>query len=128
MEIIPFIDVMFFLLATFMMVSLSMIHNTGVEVKLPKAGSAKSAEVLPDELIISINRQGEIFEGRARVTIDELKARLAEWRDAVPEGRVVLQGDYGSEFGKVVEVIDAVRAVGPERLLIRTEKPGQGQP
>ena len=40
LEIIPFIDIMFFLLATFMMVSLSMIKNEGLPVKLPQAATA----------------------------------------------------------------------------------------
>ena len=123
LEIIPFIDVMFFLLATFMMVSLTMIHNSGVEVKLPKAGTAKNLESQPEELTITIDRQGVIFEGRTAVTLEQLKSRLADWQQVVPEGKIILQGDYGCEFGKVVEVMDTARALGLERLIIRTEKP-----
>ncbi|MDR1191441.1 MAG: biopolymer transporter ExbD [Verrucomicrobiales bacterium] len=122
LEIIPFIDVMFFLLATFMMVSLTMLHNAGVEVKLPKMGTASGVDAQPEELTVSVNRDGQIFEGRAPVSLGQLKARLAEWRQAAPEGRVILQGDYGCDFGKVVEVLDAARALGIERLIIRTEK------
>ncbi|MDR1303831.1 MAG: biopolymer transporter ExbD [Verrucomicrobiales bacterium] len=128
LEIIPFIDIMFFLLATFMMVSLSMIHNAGIDVKLPKMGTAKSMDQQPNELTVSINRQGELFEGRAPVTLAQLKSRLADWQRAVPDGRVILQGDYGCDFGKVVEVMDAARALGLERLIIRTEKPEPAKP
>ena len=41
-EIIPLIDIIFFLLATFIMVSLSMTKNQGVQVALPTAGTAAS--------------------------------------------------------------------------------------
>ena len=122
LEIIPFIDVMFFLLATFMMVSLSMIHNSGVDVKLPRMGTAKSMDKQPDELTISVNQKGEIFEGRTMVSLEQLRSRLADWRHVAPEGRIILQGDYDCDFGKVVEVMDTARALGLERLVIRTEK------
>ncbi|MDR0533668.1 MAG: biopolymer transporter ExbD [Verrucomicrobiales bacterium] len=128
LEIIPFIDVMFFLLATFMMVSLSMIHNAGIDVNLPKMGTAKNMDKQPDELTISINQKGEIFEGRNTVTLEQLKSRLAGWKQAAPEGRIILQGDYGCDFGKVVEVMDAARALGLEKLVIRTDKPESRQP
>jgi biopolymer transport protein ExbD len=128
LEIIPFIDVMFFLLATFMMVSLSMIHNSGIEVKLPKMGTAKSVDKQPDELTLSINQKGEIFEGRTLVTMEQLKLRLAEWQHSVPDGRIVLQGDYNCDFGKVVEVMDQARSLGLNRLLMRTEKPETTKP
>jgi biopolymer transport protein ExbD len=124
LEIIPFIDVMFFLLATFMMVSLSLIHNAGIDVKLPRMGTARSMDQQPDELTISINQKGEIFEGRTPVSLEQLQSRLADWRHAVPEGRIILQGDYGCDFGKVMEVMDAARTLGLEKLVIRTEKPG----
>jgi biopolymer transport protein ExbD len=128
LEIIPFIDVMFFLLATFMMVSLSMIHNAGIEVKLPALGTAKNLEQQPEELIITIDRAGQIYAHREPLTLTQLKSRLTDWRVIVPEGRLILQGDYGCDFGKVAEVMDAARAMEIERLVIRTEKPEAAKP
>ncbi|MGH9797690.1 MAG: ExbD/TolR family protein, partial [Candidatus Polarisedimenticolia bacterium] len=63
-EIIPLIDIIFFLLATFIMVSLSMTKNQGVQVALPTASTAASlgdqAE-LEKALTLSVNDKGEVF-------------------------------------------------------------------
>ena len=43
-EIIPLIDIMFFLLATFVMVSMSMVKNQGIAVNLPKASTSAAQQ------------------------------------------------------------------------------------
>ena len=59
-EIIPLIDIMFFLLASFMLVSMSMIKLAGVKMSLPQAATAQP-ETKPDFIPISISPGGEVF-------------------------------------------------------------------
>src|SRR5512134_3935514 len=78
-EIIPLIDIIFFLLATFIMVSLSMTKNQGVQVALPTASSAKSlgdqAE-MEETVTLSVNQKGEIFYNKEKVTPAQLSFKL----------------------------------------------------
>src|SRR5579885_2079890 len=74
-EIIPLIDIMFFLLATFVMVSLSMVKNQGIPVNLPAAstGTAQSRE---NSTVISIRSGGELYFDKQPVTSEQLTAEL----------------------------------------------------
>src|SRR5512134_882438 len=78
-EIIPLIDIIFFLLATFIMVSLSMTKNQGVQVALPTAGSAASLgdqQELEQAVTLSVNEKGDVFYNKEKITIAQLPLRL----------------------------------------------------
>ena len=123
LEIIPFIDIMFFLLATFMMVSLSMIENQGVELNLPKAASSKPWNQEEHTQTVSIARSGELFLNKEPITLSALEARFTEFLSGNPETRLILQGDYECPYGLVVQVFDGARARGLNKLVIRTLRP-----
>src|SRR6187549_1353208 len=78
-EIIPLIDIIFFLLATFIMVSLSMTKNQGVQVNLPTAGTATSlgdqAE-MEKAVTLTVTTKGEVFWNKDKITIAQLPMRL----------------------------------------------------
>ena len=67
-EIIPLIDIMFFLLASFMMVSLSMIKLQSIKVDLPTATRA-GRELKPDMFNLAVDRVGDIFIEEERKTL-----------------------------------------------------------
>ena len=69
-EIIPLIDIMFFLLASFMLVSMSMIRLAGVKLTLPQAATAEP-EKKPDFIPISISPQGDIFWDKEQKAISK---------------------------------------------------------
>ena len=69
LEIIPFIDIMFFLLATFMMVSLSMIDNQGIDLNLPGANSAKPQDQTDHTQTVSVAKSGELFFNKEPITL-----------------------------------------------------------
>jgi len=125
LEIIPFIDIMFFLLATFMMVSLSMIQNEGVDLQLPSAQSSspRPEGEAEESLVISIDKEGRIFAGEEPTSLEALTLRFRDIRAAKEEKPIVLQGDYEAQFGKIVEVFDRARLYGLNKLVIRTQKP-----
>jgi biopolymer transport protein ExbD len=62
-EIVPLIDIMFFLLAAFMLVSLTMVHANMIKVNLPTATTA-SPDTMKDSLTVSIDRNGKAFFGK----------------------------------------------------------------
>lgn len=114
-EIIPLIDIMFFLLAAFMLVSLSMVNLKSVKVNLPTA-TAASAESRADFLSVSVDRTGLLYFERAPVAPGELAALLTEAHRTNPTVRVFISGDRDARHGDVVRALDVVRACGIDRV------------
>jgi len=118
-EIIPLIDIIFFLLATFVMVSLSMVKNKGIPVNLPVAATAQPQE-RKDFASISITEKGEVYFDKQLVTPAELEAALKDLLATNPEPKVFINGDTKAEYGKAVEVLDTARRLGIVKIAIET--------
>jgi len=121
-EIIPLIDIIFFLLATFVMVSLSMVKSRGIHVNLPVAATSEPQDA-KDYVSIGVNDQGAIFWGKEPVTREELAARLQHFREEVPDPKVFLNGDARAHLGDAIGVLDAARRAGIFKVAIET-RPG----
>jgi biopolymer transport protein ExbD len=120
-EIIPLIDIMFFLLATFVVVSLSMIRNEGITVRLPTAASG-TREERNTAVTVSITEAGEIFLDKDKVALPELRDRLRAAQEAEPELAVFINGDERADFGIAVGVFDQVRMLGIAKVAVQTVK------
>ena len=124
-EIIPLIDIIFFLLATFIMVSLSMSKNQGVQVALPTASSATSLgdqSELDKAVTLSVNEKGEVFWNKEKITIAQLPLRLQTLKAASKDPKVILNSDASSSFKYVVALLDEVRKAGIAKVGINTDK------
>jgi biopolymer transport protein ExbD len=119
-EIIPLIDVIFFLLATFMMVSLSMVKNKGISVNLPAASTSASLEKQNDTTI-SVTKTGELFFNKEPMLLDQLPARLAQLKAEQADPKVFINGDEKAFFGAAVEVLDDLRKAGISKVAIDTK-------
>jgi biopolymer transport protein ExbD len=122
-EIIPLIDIIFFLLATFVMVSLSMIQNRGIPVRLPAAATG-APQAHEDSLTLSIDEAGDVYLERERVDDGKLAAALAQLAAADPEASVFVNGDARAQLGRAIAVLDAVRRAGITRVAIETRAKG----
>jgi biopolymer transport protein ExbD len=118
-EIIPLIDIIFFLLATFVMVSLSMVKNKGIPVNLPAASTAQPQD-RKDFASISITEKGEVYFDKVLVTPVELEESLKTLLAQNPEPKVFINGDTKAEYGKAVEVLDTARRLGIVKIAIET--------
>jgi biopolymer transport protein ExbD len=119
-EIIPLIDVVFFLLATFVMVSLSMVKNQGISVNLPAAKSS-APQSRESSVVISVTAEGEVYLNKEAVTIEKLVASLKDTLASNPDPKVFINGDKEARFGKAIEVLDEVRKLGITHIAIQTE-------
>ncbi len=118
-EIIPLIDIMFFLLATFVMVSLSMIQNASIPVALPSAHSSKADSGL-SPVAVTVTREGKIFWNKTEVGLAGLPEKLRELTVSDGDAKVFIHGDKKSDFGLVVSILDAVKRAGIKHTAIRT--------
>jgi biopolymer transport protein ExbD len=124
-EIIPLIDIIFFLLATFVMVSLSMTKNQGVTVPLPSASTAASlgdqAE-MDKAITLTVNEKGELFWNKDKITIAQLPLKLQALKTTAKEPKVLINGAAKVPFEQIVSVFDEVRRAGIGKVSINTDK------
>ena len=114
-EIIPLIDIMFFLLAAFMLASLSMLRLQSVRMDLPSASTAKQ-DFKPDLVNIGVGKGGEIYLEREQVNLAQLHAFLAEKVRHNTNVPVYISGDKDAKHGAVVRVLDLVRREGIQKV------------
>ncbi len=114
-EIIPLIDIMFFLLAAFMLVSLSMVNLKSVKVNLPTATTA-TADAQRDLVNISVDKAGLAYLNTKPVGPNELALSLAALAKTNAEVRVFISGDQDARHGDVIRVLDIVRGTGIQKV------------
>jgi biopolymer transport protein ExbD len=114
-EIIPLIDIMFFLLASFMMVSLTMIKMQSIKMDLPTATQA-SRDFKPDIVNIGVDKLGDIYIEKQRMSVPEVFAFLTNKYRANTNFPVYISGDKDASHGAVIGVLDLVRRAGIQKV------------
>ncbi len=104
-EIIPLIDIMFFLLASFMMVSLSQVHMKGIKVNLP-VGSSGETQSKRDYISVSVDMNGNFFFDKEEVKREEMQSRLQKVHQSSPEAKVFVRGDRDTVHGNIIQLLD----------------------
>jgi biopolymer transport protein ExbD len=110
-EIIPLIDIMFFLLASFMMVSLSQTHMKGIRVNLP-AAVAPPQNQPKDYVAIKVAEGNTVYFDNQFVPDDQVLPRLYQLRAANPDIKVSISAAMLAMHGDVISVLDKVRNAG----------------
>jgi biopolymer transport protein ExbD len=112
-EIIPLIDIMFFLLASFMMVSLSQSHMKGIRVNLPSANTPPPPpDQVKDYISIRVAEGGLVYFDNVIVNYDEVHMKLDQLHRANPDVKISLSAELLALHGTVIDVLDKVRSVG----------------
>ena len=114
-EIIPMIDVMFFLLVTFMLASLSMQSLHSIPVDLPRGEAAALQPRQP--VTLTIANDGTVYLDSTPVTLETLAETLKPMLQA-PDTDVVVATDNGAAAGVVVQAMIQARRAGVEHFLI----------
>jgi biopolymer transport protein ExbD len=110
-EIIPLIDIMFFLLASFMMVSLSQTHMKGIRVNLPAAVAAPQNQP-KDYVAIKVAEGNAVYFDNQFVPDDQVLPRLYQLRAANPDIKISISAAMLAMHGDVISVLDKVRNAG----------------
>jgi len=132
-EIIPLIDIMFFLLASFMMVSLTQTHMKGIRVNLPSANAPPPPPDKPKDYVsIRVSEGNVIYFDNAMMPSDQVIARLLELHKQNKDVKVSISADKLALHGDVIAVLDQARSVGIDKIgyQIKTAsgEPGAGAP
>ena len=114
-EIIPLIDIMFFLLAAFMLASLTMIRMESIKMDLPTATQA-ARDFKPDILNISVDKLGDMYVQKTQVNLVQLHLILSNKFRVNTNLPVYISGDKDATHGSVIRVLDIVRQEGIQKV------------
>jgi biopolymer transport protein ExbD len=120
-EIIPLIDVIFFLLATFVLFTLSLNRIQSVPVDLPFAAPPGAQHEPPkDSVTLQVSDQGNLYWNKELIDVDELAPRLEQFTKQAAAPRVLVAGDDRAKWGITVKVLDEVRKAHIEKVSMET--------
>jgi len=120
-EMIPLIDTIFLLLVVFVTAMMSMTVDRGIKVDLPGAATAERSG-REDHFSVTLTESGALYAGLEAVTVGELTDRIAAARKKDGDIKVFLRAHRNVPHGRVVEVLDAIRAGGVTAVSIEAQK------
>jgi biopolymer transport protein ExbD/biopolymer transport protein TolR len=116
-NITPLVDVVLVLLIIFMVTA--PVLQSGIEVNVPKTRSVK--EITEERLVISINKEQQVFLGNDPVNINEIGAKIKlKIRDPKHQS-IFIRSDEDVPFGAFATVMDAVKQTGITNVSIVTQ-------
>ena len=115
-EIIPLIDIMFFLLASFMMVSLSQVHMKGIKVNLPTGESGQTQSQARLHQLLG-RRDGYIYFDKEKIALRRSLPRIGnKLRAENPDAKIFVRGDREAVHGNVTRLLDQIRSSGFHKI------------
>ena len=120
LEIVPLIDIMFFLLASFMLVSLSMTKQHTIKVNLPTAAGAKS-DAKPENVNLAMDASGRIFFEKQEISLPELRDMLTQKLAGNADLPVYISGDSATPHGAIIALLDHVRRCGINKVAFNVQ-------
>ena len=119
-EIISLIDVIFFILIFFMLFTNFDTNIMGMNVDLPKAVTATTQQ--PSNLTITISKSGAFQVDGQTVNSNQLQSQVKAAIGNNPDTFIIIKADKATQYEHVIKAMDAVRAVGSNRLGLAVER------
>jgi biopolymer transport protein ExbD len=126
-EIIPLIDVIFFLLATFVLFTLSLNKIQSLPVQLPVASPPAPPNPDDDTVTLQVSDSGTCYWNKELITVSEIGPRLLNYKNQSTNPRVLIAGDDKARFGLAVLALDEVRKAGIKQVSVETVVRGTGK-
>ena len=122
-EIIPLIDVIFFLLATFVLFTLSLNKIQSLEARLPVSSDKPIEDTLPP-MIVQASEGDVVFIDQTPRSITDVYSAVSQYKETQDKAgkiaRVLITGDDSAKFGNLVKVIDYVKSAGIKEMSLET--------
>jgi biopolymer transport protein ExbD len=116
-EIIPMIDTMFFLLVFFMVATLTMTMQRGIQVNLPHAATAR--DDIKQVITLTLTKEGKLYFDKDEIgSPAEIQQRFASMGNSAAEVSVIINADRAVEHGRVIEAMDAVRKSNVTKIAV----------
>ncbi len=121
-NITPMLDLAYVLLVIFIIMTTASVQ--GIKVELPKA-SATVSLAKPQTQVISVANNGNIYLNAYPVTLTDLESRLRTQKSLTPDFPIVLKGDAGVQYQKIMDVLDLLRRIDLPHVGLVTGKTQQ---
>lgn len=121
-NITPMLDLAYVLLVIFILMCTAAIQ--GMKVNLPHASKGENLGK-PRTKAISVNNEGQVFLDTIPVSMEELQQRLVQQKALTPEFPVVVAGDSGTQYQKIMDVLDIVGRLGISQVGLATKSQGK---
>ena len=122
-EIVPLIDVIFFLLATFVLFTLSLNKIQSMEAKLPVPSPNPIQNEQPP-LTLQVSSGNTVFVDRDPTDMADIRPRLTQYKQSQESSgkavRVLITGDDGAKYGNLIKVLDLTKSVGITEISLET--------
>ncbi|USR91034.1 biopolymer transporter ExbD [Phormidium yuhuli AB48] len=118
-NIVSAIDVIFAILAFFIISSLFLTRNEGLPVNLPQAQSSQVQQ--ETRITVSVTAEGEIRVDEDGVTLETLQDQVRQQMAAADTSLVVLNADEAIPHGQAIAIMDRLRQIENLRLAIATQ-------
>lgn len=115
-NILPMIDIIFSILAFFVISTLYLTRDQGLPVNLPSASTVET--VTQEQIKVTIDSDGEIFLNQDSIKLEDLPSVLKTLVENQGQTLVIINADEKVEHGRVVEVMDYLRQVEGVKLAI----------
>lgn len=119
-NVIPLIDVIFFLLATFVLFTLTLNKIESVPINLPKATPSTPDDSEDTSVTLQVSDSGNLYWNKELIGMSELFPRLQQYKDAEPAPRVLIASDDLAKYGVTIDVLDAVRRARIDQVSFET--------
>lgn len=120
MNFIPLIDIAL-TLVIILMVTTAFIKLPGVSLKLPQTVTREGAPETKKDLIIAVAADQGIWVDGSKLELPQLRTRLVALAARDKQARVLVKGDRGVLYGRVMQVMDQVRQAGLTRVVLPTD-------
>jgi biopolymer transport protein TolR len=121
-NVTPMVDVMLVLLIIFMVVTPMLQKGVSVDMAKVNNPTPMPDADKDDALLIAVQKDGTIFFGSDKVKAEDLTNKIKDRIANKQNKQVFLKADARAHYGKVVEVVDNVRAAGVDQLGLLTDQ------
>ncbi len=124
LNITPLLDLAFVLLVIFIITTAPTSND--IEISLPSAAPPKqNPGPKPKINNVAVSKDGAVYFNAAPITLKELEATLIDYIKEDPEINVVVRGDSGTDYQKIVEVLDVLTAANVTKVGLATDTAGR---
>ncbi len=123
LNITPLLDLAFVLLVIFIITTAPTAND--IDINLPSAAPPKQSPAPKPKINnVAVNKDGKVYFNAALITLADLKSTLIDYLKADPEINVVVRGDAGTDYQKIVEVLDVLTEANVTKVGLATDTSG----